>query len=69
MRYPSKTTRELVRELALDGWVSRGVQHGGHVLLEHPCGARIYVSGTPSGRRVKQQVRGDARRAIRAATG
>jgi predicted RNA binding protein YcfA (HicA-like mRNA interferase family) len=64
----NKTVRELVRELAHDGWESRGVQHGGHVLLVHaPSGARLVVSTTPSDRRIAHQVRQSARRAIREA--
>jgi hypothetical protein len=59
----NKTVRELVRELAHDGWESRGVQ----LLVHAPWGARLVVSTTPSDRRIAHQVRQSARRAIREA--
>jgi predicted RNA binding protein YcfA (HicA-like mRNA interferase family) len=61
----TKDLRAAVRRLQHEGWTSSPTGSG-HVLLRHPCGARVVASKSPSSPHATQYLRGDVRRALAA---
>lgn len=59
----TSTDRAIARELQADGW--KLIRNTGHLLWEHPSGARIFTPSSGSDtRRGPLNVRAKARRAI-----
>ena len=60
-----RSAREIATQLAREGWTFAGKTHGGHLVFEHPSGARTTTSSTPSDRKAHRAVLACARREIR----
>lgn len=59
------SAREIATRLTREGWTFTGRTHGGHLVFEHPSGARTTTSSTPSDWRAQRAVLACARREIR----
>lgn len=62
-----KEVRQLVREMIARGW-EFSLRSNNHVKLQHPCGAFIITSSTPSDGRALLNARADIKRIERNAT-
>lgn len=66
MKPGKKEAREAVKALEARGWVFMGVR-AGHLRLEHQCGAKLTISGTPSDHRSRKNELARATRRVREA--
>lgn len=60
-----KEVREVIREAETAGFVMERYTGSGHYKMRHANGTSIIIPSTPSGRRWKQNVLADIRRANR----